>query len=487
MKKSGLWWKIAAAVLVFLVSGLIWIRIGPDRAPAGSRYQILYPTFLGNGGRNFYGRGMPDSLAVVWQVYLGGSQTRVGKRILDWSGTGWPGQPTMLREAGRNYIIIGGFDHKLRKLDAETGRVIWAYGFDDVIKGAATLMPIYRGGRDLVLILQGSRMGFNKNLGSAVVTSFRAIDADGREAWRLNLRRTDSYSRDVDASALVLDTLLYLGAENGIFYIIDPDPEKCVLKDGVLQPRVLKEITLYEPGDLVRHGGNLVAEASPTLCGDRIYIAAGSGHVYGINRRTWEADWRFDTGSDLDGTLSVTGDSCLLLTVEKQYISDRGGVFKLDPRNPADQAVVWFFPTGNRRFSDWEGGVIGSAAVRDSLVAFRAIDGNLYLINHYLFEPGARSWFKKREYLQPKLLAQVRLSPAIATSVIVDDRVLTVGYDDKMIIFSVDRKDAKTELTLRNCLIIPGFFESTPLVWNGRIYVGNRNGYFYCIGAKSAP
>jgi outer membrane protein assembly factor BamB len=485
MKKSGLWWKIAVAVFVFLLSGLVWIQFGPDRAPVGSRYRILYPTFLGNSGRNFYGRGIPDSLYVIWQVYLGGSQTRVGKRILDWSGTGWTGQPTMLREAGRDYIIIGGFDHQLRKLDAETGQVIWAYVFDDVIKGAATLMPICRGDRDLVLILQGSRMGFNKNLGSAVVTSFRAIDADGREAWRLNLRRTDSYSRDVDASALVLDTLLYLGAENGVFYIIDPDPEKCVLKDGVLQPRILKEITLYEPGDAARHGGNLVTEASPTLCGGRIYIAAGSGHVYGINLRTWEVDWRFDTGSDLDGTLSVTADSCLLLAMEKQYISDRGGVFKLDPRKPAVEAVVWFFPTGNRRFSDWEGGVVGSAAVQDSLVAFRAIDGNLYLVNHYVLEPGATARFKNRFYPQPKLLNQMRLSPAIATPLIVDGRILTVGYDDKIRIFCVERKAEKTELTLQDSLVIAGFFESTPLVWNDRIYVGNRNGYFYCVGVKS--
>jgi len=482
MKKSGLWWKIAVAGLVFLISGLLWIRIRPDQWPAGSRYRILYPTFLGNGNRNFCGRGMPDSLSIVWQVYLGGSQTRVGKRILDWSGTGWPGQPTMLREAGRDYIIIGGFDHKLRKLDAETGRVIWAYGYDDVIKGTATLMPIYRGGRDLVLVLQGSRMGFDKNLESAMVTSFRAIDADGHEAWRLNVRRTDSYSRDVDASALVLDTLLYLGAENGIFYIIDPDPEKRILKDGVLQPRILKEITLYESGDAARHGGNLVTEASPTLCGNRIYVSAGSGHVYGINLRTWEIDWRFDTGSDLDGTLSVTADSCLLLAVEKQYIPDRGGVFKIDPRKPPEEAVVWFFPTGNRRFSDWEGGVVGSATVQDSLVAFRAIDGNLYLVNHYVLEPGATARYKKRVYPQPKLLAKRTLTPAIATSLIVDGRILTVGYDDKIRVYRVERKSAGADLALQDSLVIPGFFESTPLVWDGRIYVGNRNGYFYCIG-----
>jgi outer membrane protein assembly factor BamB len=27
-----------------------------------------------------------------------------------------------------------------------------------------------------------------------------------------------------------------------------------------------------------------------------------------------------------------------------------------------------------------------------------------------------------------------------------------------------------------------GSFESTPIVWQGRIYVGSRDGYFYCLG-----
>jgi hypothetical protein len=482
MKHNGSWWKIATAVIVFLISGLLWIRIGFEKWPAVSRYRILYPTFLGSEARNFYGRGMPDSLAVIWQTYLGGSQTRVGKRVLDWSGTGWTGQPTLFREAGRDYVVIGGFDHQLRKLDAETGQTVWTYRFDDVIKGAATLMPIFRGDRDLVLILQGSRMGFNKTMASPVVTSFRAIDADGREAWRLNIRRTDSYSRDVDASALVLDTLLFLGAENGVFYIIDPDPEKCCLKDGFLQPRILKEITLYEPGDGARHKGNLVIEASPTRCGDRIFVSSGSGHVYGIDLRTWEVVWRFDTGTDLDGTLAVTGDSCLILAVEKQYTRDRGGVFKLDPRKPAAEAVVWFFPTNDRRYSDWEGGVVGSPTVQDSLVLFRAIDGGLYLVNHYLIEPKGSARFNKRLYPRPRLLAKKQLSPAIATSLILGDRVLTVGYDDKLMIFRIERNSAGTGFILQDSLTVPGFFESTPLVWDRRIYLGNRNGYFYCIG-----
>ncbi|MFU8890443.1 MAG: PQQ-binding-like beta-propeller repeat protein [Anaerosomatales bacterium] len=27
-----------------------------------------------------------------------------------------------------------------------------------------------------------------------------------------------------------------------------------------------------------------------------------------------------------------------------------------------------------------------------------------------------------------------------------------------------------------------GSFESTPLVWEGRVYIGSRDGYLYCLG-----
>lgn len=472
------WSLYAAAVLLFLLAAWPFgVEPGP-KIPAG-RYRLLYPTFLGNGTRNFYGGGLPDSLRIVWRRYFGGSLTRLGKKLHKWSGTGWTGQPVLLREGDREYLFIGGFDHQLHKLDVRTGAEIWACDFGDVIKGTATLMTM---DPDRVLVLQGSRMGADKTLASPLVTSFRALDADGREAWRLGVRLTDSYSRDVDASALVLDSLVALAAENGILYLIDPDPDKCEFRDGVRQPKILKELKLYESGDWIRHRHNLVTEASPCRLGGRIYVSAGSGHVYGIDCRTWEIAWRFDTGTDLDGTPAVTDDSCLLVAVEKQYVSGPGGVFKLDPRRPPDSSVVWFFPTGNRRFFDWEGGVVGSVTVRDSLAVFRAIDGNLYLVNHYRLEPGRTGRFAGRDYPRPRLLCRLALSPAIATPLIIGDRILTVGYDPKLRIYDIARSAAGVTLAPRDSISVTGFFESTPLVWNGRIYVGNRNGWFYCFG-----
>ena len=50
------------------------------------------------------------------------------------------------------------------------------------------------------------------------------------------------------------------------------------------------------------HGGNLVLEASPALIKDTIYVASGSGFVYGMRRKDLKVVWQYRTGSDLDGT-----------------------------------------------------------------------------------------------------------------------------------------------------------------------------------------
>jgi hypothetical protein len=65
--------------------------------------------------------------------------------------------------------------------------------------------------------------------------------------------------------------------------VFNPDPKFAAIKQGMLQPKIYKQVKLYEKSDQFRHGGNLVVESSPALLDDRIYITAGSGHVYGYD------------------------------------------------------------------------------------------------------------------------------------------------------------------------------------------------------------
>lgn len=332
----------------------------------------INPTFLGNFTRNYYGDSAPARLDLIWKTYLGAGVTIVpvggGTRRV-WEGAGWTGQPLLFEENGKLVIIQGCYDHTLKKIDGETGEIIWKYEFDDVLKGTGTFWadPNAREVNKKYMIIQGSRLGNKNTRNSPFVWSFRAVSfLTGEELWRFNSVRTQSYARDVDASALIHNDTGYIGLENGIFMVFDPSPEKAVMKDGYLQPAVYDQDTMYTMADAVAHGNNLVAEASPTIFGNYIYVPTGAGHVYGYNLHTDSIDWDFYTGSDIDGTMPLTSDSCFLLAIEKQYIKGQGGVFKIDPLKPDTACVVWFFPTPNRSYAEWDGGIIGSVTINDS-------------------------------------------------------------------------------------------------------------------------
>lgn len=158
-------------------------------AKADPEIELLVPTFLGNDQRRFYGRGVPKSLNLINKFQLGSGRTFLERRSVVWSGAGWTGQPTITRDRGKTYLIIGSFDHNLRKIDMATNKEVWRYKFDDIIKGTSTIyIDETANAENKIVILQGSRSGGG---GKKVVPSFRAISfRTGKELWKLDIRRT---------------------------------------------------------------------------------------------------------------------------------------------------------------------------------------------------------------------------------------------------------------------------------------------------------
>jgi outer membrane protein assembly factor BamB len=445
--------------------------------------KILVPTYLGNDKRKFHGIGpVPHPLVVVWKYKIGGDSTRIGKKAVKWYGTGWTGQPTLVCEDGHDYLIIGGYDHILRKIDAESGKEIWKYTFDDVIKASSTLFEM----KQDIMILQGSRQGFKNTLRDMLIPSFRAISFNtGQEIWRLNVPRTGSYSRDVDGSALIYKDKIVIGAENGMLYVLDPLETE--LRQGIQQPKILHEYRLYDKKDVLQHRGNVTIESSPALLDDVVYISSGAGHIYGIDLKKDSIIWDFRTGSDLDGTVTITEDKKLLCGIEKQYIKGQGGLIKLDPARSPSDCVEWFYPTGNKNFAGWEGGIIGSQSVREvpkhPMVAFHAIDGYLYVVSLNDTNNMVMGFDSTKFYPSPKLLFKKYIGGSISTPIFIDNHLITQGYNEMMYVFDIN--DTTMIFSQVDSLNI-GSIESTPIVWQNRIYIGSRNGYFYCLGEKKA-
>lgn len=455
---------------------------------------LTYPiiqTFLGNWQRNFYGKDAPDTLGLVWKHYLGTGETVISRRIgtKTWSGAGWTGQPLLVKEKGKLYLIQGAYDHHLKKINAETGEIVWQYKFDDVIKGTGTLWVNNNPDKpeNGMVILQGSRLGVGNYLDSKHIPSYRAISYfTGKELWRMDQKWTHSYSRDVDGSALILNDTAYLGLENSYFTVFDPDHRNARMLNNMLQPRIIQERKLYHMSDVTKHKNNVVTESSPSLLKNRIYVASGAGHVWGYNLSTRELDWDFYIGSDMDGSAIVTSDSNLLVSVEKQYIKGKGGAFKLNPVMNPDSAVVWYFPTEDNDFAGWEGGIIGSIGINDNyineyqthLAAFVGIDKNLYVVDHKSIDttqmvlgPDSVS-----VYATPKLVFKKRVGSSISTPIFVDNKLIVAGYGG-IYLFEYDEQNNFTLLDKRG-----GSFESTPIVWNNKIYIASRDGYLYCFG-----
>jgi len=466
-------------------SGLI--GLAKEKIKELSGIQLVVPSFRGGEARNYYGNYAPSNLDENWKLSLGSGRSFAYGKMYVWTGAGWTGQPLVVVDKNVTYLIQGAFDYHLRKINAQTGEVIWKYKFDDILKGTGTVF-INKNARteeERVVVMQGSRRGEVGN--SAVAPSFRGVSfLTGKELWRMNSEKTASYSRDVDGSALGVGDTAYIGLENGLFTVFTPDPQFAEMKTGMLQPKIYKQLPLYTEKDKSTHGGNLVTESSPTLLGDRIFSTTGSGHVYGYNMKTGKLDWDFYIGADMDGTPPATDDNCLIITVEKEYIAGKGGVYKLNPSKTGDEAVEWFFPTENKTYFTWAGGIIGSAAVNDAyvgenephLAVFSGIDGNLYVVNHQkLATEKVVGTDAKTMYPTPELVFKKNVGPTISSPIIVGNKIIVATYTG-LYLFEHDK-----DLKFKQLAFMKGTFEASPIVWNGKIYIAsNSSGFLYCLG-----
>jgi outer membrane protein assembly factor BamB len=309
----------------------------------------------------------------------------------------------------------------------------------------------------------------------------------------MNVKRGPSYSRDVDGSALVLNDTAYIGLENGYFTVFNPQQKSATVVKDSFQTKILQEENLFSEQDKKLHGGELVTESSPSKIGNHLYITAGSGHVYGYNLNTKKIDWDFYVGSDLDGSPIVTNDNCLIITIEKQFIKGRGGAMKIDPSKPATNCVVWYYPTGDKDFSDWKGGIIGSASVSNTckqknktqLCAFMGIDGFLYVVKQNEIQKDCLGkdtlvcgHDSVSKFAMPQLVFKQKIGASISTPLIIGNRIVAAGYAG-LHIFEFDEN-----YNFKVLAFFKGFFESTPFVHQGKIYIASRNGFLYCFGKK---
>ena len=192
---------------------------------------------------------------------------------------GWTGQPAILRDNGKLYLMAGGFDHNLHKIELDSGRVVWEYAYDDIIKSSPTVIedPHPANEADKYLVLAGSRRGCPSSFtdpGSGALPrrvvrhGQGGVAAAGAAHRQLQPRR--------GRQRLLPERPHVLGG--GERLVLQARPVRDERLERLPQPQIVAQrLLLGDPGDASAHGGNLVLEASPSLLGDTIYISSGCG------------------------------------------------------------------------------------------------------------------------------------------------------------------------------------------------------------------
>ena len=83
----------------------------------------------------------------------------------------------------------------------------------------------------------------------------------------------------------------------------------------------------------------------------------------------------------------------------------------------------------------------------------------------------------KNRYPTPELVYRKKIGPSISTPIFVGNKLIAAGYHG-IYLFEL-KSDGKIVLLDQRK---SNAFESTPVVYDKKIYLGSRDGYLYCFG-----
>jgi outer membrane protein assembly factor BamB len=360
------------------------------------------------------------------------------------------------------WVAFGAYDKNVHFLDGADGTdLIGAFDIGDIVKGSVTRDP-----DGFPLLYSGSRADFH----------IIATDREQAESlWSMDADDVSptKWNNDWDSSPLVIDDYLFEGGENGQWYVIKLN--RSMGDDGLVA--VDPEIVFHAPGwddellsDLSGSGSrvnDVSIENSLAISGDTVYFTNSGGLVQG-----WDisglADgdeptrtFRYWTGDDTDASIVIDDEGMLYVSqeVERSSSSARhaevGQLIKLDPSKP-DDPLVWSVEDPN--------GLWATPALAGGIVIAPTDSGRIIGVDQ---ESGEVLWEKDLP------------GPTWSSPVVVDD--VWIQGDCNGVLHGFDLADPTVDPPELWTVEVEGCIESTPAVWDGRIYVGARGGRFYAI------
>jgi outer membrane protein assembly factor BamB len=424
--------------------------------------------FRGNPTRTYYGTGpLPDEAPAELWSYPEAAMcgvSPVGGENKTWCGSGWTGQPVVWeRPDGVTEVIFGAYDKAVHFLDAATGEETRpSFPVGDIIKGSVSLDP-----DGYPLLYTGSR---DNNL------HIVALDRDvPTELWTLPATAVNGiWNDDWDGNPVIIDDMMFEGGENSWFFAVKLNRQFDA--DGLVRvdPEIVFEMPGYNDELLALVGNNVSIESSVAVFEQRLYFTNSGGRVVGLdisNIENGEAPIVFDywVGDDTDATPVVDEEGMLYIAVEQERKNDRsfevGQLVKLDPYTDGDPRV-WGVPV---EAESGPGGIWATPALGDGYVYVPTETGRLLAVDT---ATGEVTW---EDTVGPH---------AWSSAVIVDNQLVVATCEPpEMRAYSLS-DPGRPEPIWNLSPAAGGCIESTPAVWNGRIYVGSRDGYFRAYGAE---
>ena len=425
-------------------------------------------TFRGSPTRSWYGGGpVPLMPEVLWRFPEEGdlcSLSTTGGRTTNWCGIGWTGQPAVWELENRTWLAIGAYDRGIHVLDASTGTpILEPFVTGDIVKGSLTVDP-----DGFPLIYSGSRDGQLRIL---------AFDRPNRlvELWSMAGDEVNPvmWNDDWDGAPLILKDYLITGGENSWFHIIrlnrSLDPSGTVTVD----PEIVFQAPGWDRELLSALGDNNVSiENSLAISGDTVWFANSGGLVQGWDLSPLQTgddpvrNFRWWMGDDVDATIVIDNEGFLYVAAEYERATARsrevGQLVKLDPSKP-ETPVVWSV----HEDGTLPGGFWSTPALHRDVLYVATNSGKLMSVDRY---SGKVLWSKRLE------------GPLWGSPVVVGDILIIGDCGGHLRAYGVQQPDEEPIEIWR--VEIGGCLEATPTVWEGRIYIGSREGGLFALGER---
>lgn len=307
------------------------------------------------------------------------------------------------------------------------------------------------------------------------------------------------------STPVVADGIIYVGGFDGNLHAIDlatgkgkwtfPAGDNPILGAPAVQAGlvfVCSGFTLYaidtDTGlERWRAGLNYVGEASPVIANDVIYVASRSNMLYAINIADGSQRWQFKSDSLLfapptiiDGKVLAGSDSGKLHALDEEtgrqnwLLKLEGGIYST---TAASRGVVYVVTSDQTTHAidlangtplwSWPAGGDTAPALSTDAVLVGSADGGLYALS--IEDQGNPLW------LAPLGSTVKPMSPVLA------QQVVYAAAGQTLYAFELDNGDERWRYPLGDVAT------TSPVVVDGLVLIGARDGYLYAIAGDGSP